>query len=62
MTPPATATIGALTAEAAQRALPAEQLCLAQGWAFAGSIPRDARSAGGVLDANAIYSKLLDPR
>ena len=30
------------------------------GWEFAGSIPRYARSAGGALDANAIYYRLLD--
>ena len=32
----------------------------ALGWEFAGSIPRYARSAGGALDANAIYYRLLD--
>ncbi len=40
---------------------PAERLYRAQGWTFAGSIPRYARSAGGALDANAIYYKLLGP-
>lgn len=35
MTPPGTATIEAVRAEAAQRARPAEQLGLAQGWALA---------------------------
>jgi len=39
---------------------PSEILYRALGWEFAGSIPRYARSAGGGLDANAIYYRLLD--
>jgi ribosomal protein S18 acetylase RimI-like enzyme len=44
-----------------RRGDPAERLYLATGWTYAGSIPRYARSAGGALDANAIYYKLLTP-
>ena len=39
---------------------PSEILYRSLGWEFAGSIPRYARSAGGALDANAIYYRLLD--
>lgn len=39
---------------------PSEILYRSLGWQFAGSIPRYARSAGGALDANAIYYRLLD--
>lgn len=41
---------------------PSERLYRAAGWTFVGSIPRYARSAGGALDANAIYYKLLPAR
>ena len=37
-----------------------ERLYRACGWTFVGSIPRYARSASGTLDANAIYSLLLE--
>jgi ribosomal protein S18 acetylase RimI-like enzyme len=37
-----------------------ERLYRACGWTFVGSIPRYARSANGVLDANAIYYRLLE--
>jgi hypothetical protein len=37
----------------------AERRYRSAGWTFAGSIPRYARSAGGRLDANAIYDQLL---
>jgi ribosomal protein S18 acetylase RimI-like enzyme len=40
---------------------PSEQLYRTLGWQFVGSIPRYARSAGGAVDANAIYYRLLDP-
>jgi acetyltransferase len=39
---------------------PSEILYRSLGWEFAGSIPRYAQSAGGALDANAIYYRLLD--
>lgn len=39
---------------------PSEIIYRSLGWEFAGSIPRYARSAGGALDANAIYYRLLD--
>jgi ribosomal protein S18 acetylase RimI-like enzyme len=39
---------------------PSERLYRSLGWQFVGSIPRYARSAGGALDANAIYYRLLD--
>lgn len=38
----------------------AERLYQSVGWTFAGSIPRYARSAGGALDGNAIYYKLIE--
>jgi ribosomal protein S18 acetylase RimI-like enzyme len=44
-----------------RRGDPAERLYASAGWTYAGSIPRYARSAGGALDANAVYYKLLDP-
>jgi ribosomal protein S18 acetylase RimI-like enzyme len=40
---------------------PSEALYRGLGWTLAGAIPRYARSAGGRLDATAIYYKLLDP-
>jgi ribosomal protein S18 acetylase RimI-like enzyme len=40
---------------------PSEHLYQSLGWALAGTIPRYARSAGGTLDATAIYYRLLDP-
>jgi ribosomal protein S18 acetylase RimI-like enzyme len=43
-----------------RRGDPSELLYRSLGWEFAGSIPRYARSAGGALDANAIYYRLLD--
>lgn len=39
---------------------PAEALYQSLGWTFVGSIPRYARTAGGGLDANAIYYLLLE--
>ena len=39
---------------------PSEILYRSLGWQFVGSIPRYARSAGGALDANAIYYRLID--
>jgi acetyltransferase len=41
---------------------PSERLYRSLGWTFVGSIPRYAVSAGGRLDANAIYYKLLARR
>jgi acetyltransferase len=43
-----------------RRGDPSERLYESLGWVFAGSIPEYARSAGGALDANAIYYRLLD--
>jgi ribosomal protein S18 acetylase RimI-like enzyme len=43
-----------------RRGDPSEVLYRSLGWELAGSIPRYARSAGGALDANAIYYRLLD--
>jgi acetyltransferase len=40
---------------------PSEALYRGLGWTFAGAIPRYARSAGGRLDATALYYKLLGP-
>jgi acetyltransferase len=45
-----------------RRGDPAERLYRSVGWRYAGSIPRYARSAGGALDANAIYYKLVGDR
>ncbi|MGH7367656.1 MAG: GNAT family N-acetyltransferase [Candidatus Rokuibacteriota bacterium] len=39
---------------------PSEALYRSLGWAFAGAIPRYARSANGVLHATALYYLLLD--
>lgn len=41
---------------------PSARLYRSLGWTFVGSIPRYALSAGGTLDANAIYGKLLAGR
>jgi len=43
-----------------RRGDPSEILYQSLGWQLVGSIPRYARSAGGALDANAIYYRLLD--
>ena len=40
---------------------PVSGLYRSLGWQFAGAIPGYARSAGGALDATAIYYKLLSP-
>jgi ribosomal protein S18 acetylase RimI-like enzyme len=40
---------------------PSERLYQALGWERAGTIPRYARSAGGTLDATAIYYRILAP-
>jgi ribosomal protein S18 acetylase RimI-like enzyme len=41
---------------------PSENLYRSLGWTLAGTIPRYAQSAGGTLDATAIYYRLLDPQ